>query len=67
MTQQGYSGSEPRESETDDDGLDLAPSVQAMIGRQLKAHYDDLVTAPIADTIMLLLAQLEAKESGGSR
>ena len=31
------------------------------------ADYDDLVQAPIPDTIMLLLAQLEAKETEGGQ
>ncbi len=36
--------------------------VQDAIGRSLKAHYDDLVNAPIPDRFLVLLAQLEAKE-----
>lgn len=36
--------------------------VQDAIGRSLKAHYDDLVKAPIPDRFLVLLAQLEAKE-----
>ncbi len=47
-----------------DDDVELAPAIQAVIGHHLKAHYDDLVQAPIPDTLMLLLAQLEAKETG---
>ncbi|MFX7845104.1 NepR family anti-sigma factor, partial [Acinetobacter baumannii] len=32
--------------------------VQDAIGRSLKAHYDDLVNAPIPDRFLVLLAQL---------
>ncbi len=38
---------------------------QAAIGRQLKAHYDELVNAPVPDKFLVLLAKLEARESGG--
>jgi len=40
----------------------LDQRVQDAIGRSLKAHYDDLVKAPIPDRFLVLLAQLEAKE-----
>ncbi|QCI67780.1 NepR family anti-sigma factor [Phreatobacter stygius] len=40
----------------------LDQRVQDAIGRSLKAHYDDLVRAPIPDRFLVLLAQLEAKE-----
>lgn len=51
--------------EPDDEDSELAPRVQQLLGERLKQHYDDLVQAPIPDTIMLLLAQLEAKETEG--
>ncbi len=51
-------------ADTDDDAVEVQPAVEAMIGQHLKAHYDDLVNAPVPDTILLLLAQLEAKELG---
>ncbi|KFC70892.1 hypothetical protein FG93_02649 [Bosea sp. LC85] len=44
----------------------LDPRVQESIGRSLKAHYDDLINAPIPDKFLVLLAQLEAKESRSS-
>lgn len=44
----------------------LDPKVQESIGRSLKAHYDDLVNAPIPDKFLVLLAQLEAREQRGS-
>ena len=36
--------------------------MQESIGRSLKAHYDDLINAPIPDKFLVLLAQLEATE-----
>lgn len=52
----------------DEQGLDpvLDPKVQESIGRSLKAHYDDLVNAPIPDKFLVLLAQLEAQEQRAS-
>ena len=41
-------------------GLDARS--QAAIGRTLKAHYDDLVRAPIPDKFMELLNRLENNE-----
>lgn len=58
-----------------EDGSDLEhevmldPRVQESIGRSLKAHYDDIVSAPVPDKFLVLLAQLEATEhrtTGGS-
>jgi hypothetical protein len=45
-----------------DEDVVLDPRVQESIGRSLKAHYEDLVTAPIPDRFLALLAQLEATE-----
>jgi hypothetical protein len=41
-------------------GLDTRS--QEAIGRALKAHYDDLVQAPVPDKFMELLDRLEATE-----
>lgn len=48
----------------DDDNHEIVldPRIQEAIGRSLKAHYDDLVKAPIPDRLLVLLAELEAKE-----
>jgi Anti-sigma factor NepR len=35
-----------------------------VIGRSLKAHFDDIAQAPIPDKFLALLAELEAKEQG---
>ncbi len=50
--------------ERDDDGTDIVldPRIQDAIGKSLKAHYDDLIGAPIPDRLLVLLAELEAKE-----
>lgn len=45
-----------------DSELSLDPRVQESIGRSLKAHYDDIVNAPVPDKFLVLLAQLEATE-----
>lgn len=47
---------------TEDTDFILDPKVQESIGRSLKAHYDDIINAPIPDKFMVLLAQLEAQE-----
>ena len=39
---------------------------QEAIGRALKAHYDDLVRAPVPDKFMELLDRLEATEQSGN-
>jgi Anti-sigma factor NepR len=44
--------------------VELDPKIQEALGRALKAHYDDLVSAPIPDRLLVLLAELEAKEQG---
>jgi FixJ family two-component response regulator len=41
--------------------------IQDAIGRSLKAHYDDLVSAPVPDRLLALLAELEAKEKDRGR
>lgn len=57
---------EPNGGEETDFEAILDPRVQESIGRSLKAHYDDLINAPIPDKFLVLLAQLEAKESRSS-
>lgn len=56
-----------REKDEDDKPVVLDPRIQEAIGRSLKAHYDDLVREPIPDRLMVLLAELEAKERGHER
>jgi hypothetical protein len=42
---------------------ELDVRIQHAIGRSLQAHYNDLLSAPIPDRFLALLAELEAKES----
>jgi hypothetical protein len=55
---------EDADRDRDEDGKDieLDPRIQDAIGKSLKAHYDDLISAPIPDRLLVLLAELEAKE-----
>ena len=52
------------DDDRDGEGPDvvLDPRIQDAIGKSLKAHYDDLINAPIPDRLLVLLAELEAKE-----
>ena len=51
---------------TDDDGQQneatLDPKALESLGRALKAHYEDLVHAPLPDKFLELLGRLEAQE-----
>lgn len=55
------SSPEPVES-SEDAEVSLDPRLDRLIGTSLQAHYDDIVAAPLPDTILVLLAQLDAKE-----
>jgi Anti-sigma factor NepR len=35
------------------------------IGKSLQAHFDDIANTPVPDKFLVLLAELEAKESRG--
>ncbi len=52
----------PEDGADTDAEVMLDPRVQESIGRSLKAHYDDIVNAPVPDRFLVLLAQLEATE-----
>ena len=45
-----------------DRSIPLDPRVVETIGKALKAHYDDILKQPIPDSMLVLLAELEAKE-----
>ena len=45
-----------------DGNFELDARIQDALGRALKAHYDDLVSAPIPERFLVLLAELEARE-----
>ena len=53
--------SNPVENPTLNDAS-LDPKVLETIGRALKAHYDDLVHAPLPEKLLDLFARLEAEE-----
>lgn len=40
----------------------IDPRIDKLIGQSLLDHYADIVAAPLPDAILVLLAQLEAKE-----
>lgn len=46
---------------------ELDAKLQGALGRALKAHYDDIISAPIPDRFLVLLAELEAKETRDDR
>jgi hypothetical protein len=62
MTNMDSAMSDSGASDNDDLDMVLDPKVQESIGRSLKAHYDDIVSAPVPDKFLVLLAQLEATE-----
>ncbi|MCX7341614.1 MAG: NepR family anti-sigma factor [Hyphomicrobiales bacterium] len=41
---------------------ELDSKVQIALGRALQAHYNDLISAPMPDRFLVLLAELEARE-----
>ena len=45
-----------------EEGDQLGAQFGMMIGKALKAHYDDLVEAPVPSKFLDLLAQLESSE-----
>lgn len=45
-------------------GAPAATDVQAYIGRQLRAVYDDIAKQPIPDRFVALMRQLETKGAG---
>ena len=51
----------PAENGAESDGS-LDPKVLETIGHALKAHYDDLVSAPLPQKFLDLLAKLEEEE-----
>jgi hypothetical protein len=39
----------------------LDPRIQESIGKALQAHYDDVARMPLPNSILVLMAELEAK------
>jgi Anti-sigma factor NepR len=44
------------------DSPELDPKIQGLLGRALQSHYQDLISTPVPDRFLVLLAELEAKE-----
>ena len=42
--------------------VQLDPRVVEAIGKALKAHYQDILDLPVPDSMLVLLAELEARE-----
>lgn len=55
-------GIEPITPESESD-VTVSPQVMQAISQSLIAHYNDIVSEPIPDKFLSLLAELEAKES----
>ncbi|WP_296575341.1 NepR family anti-sigma factor [Phreatobacter sp.] len=55
-------GHDDKSEDKDSADVVLDPRIQETIGNALKAHYDDLIKAPVPDRFLVLLAELEAKE-----
>jgi hypothetical protein len=47
-------------------GVRMEPDLQAHIGRQLRAVYDEVVNEPVPDKFVRLLEELERKQAKGS-
>ncbi|MCA0425194.1 MAG: hypothetical protein LCH61_18080 [Proteobacteria bacterium] len=45
----------------------LDATVQDRLGDMLKQHFDDLLSAPVPDQFLVLLAELEAKEQASDQ
>ena len=51
------------EGHGDQEAAPIDPRLDRLIGRSLEAHYEDILSAPLPDKFLVLLAQLEASES----
>ena len=59
-------GSIQNRPSTEDVAIPLPTDVQAFIGRQLRAVYNDVVNEPVPDRFVKLLEELERKQGGKS-
>ncbi|MBV9286698.1 MAG: hypothetical protein JO288_02565 [Hyphomicrobiales bacterium] len=58
---------QPTEDEGRHNDAALDPKALEALGRALKAHYEDLVHAPLPDKFVELLGRLEAQEQGSDK
>jgi hypothetical protein len=59
MIEQKPNGDEP-------EGISLDPVIQAHIGRELRALFDEIADEPVPDRFLALLQSLEAKKQDKS-
>jgi len=57
-------GSSPshKEWEDDDGGSEVSPLVVDAVGKALHAHFQAIANMPLPDRLLVLLAELEARE-----
>lgn len=58
-------GSSPSQTEwdgEDDDGAEVSPLVVDAVGKALQAHFQAIAEMPLPDRLLVLLAELEARE-----
>ena len=57
-------GSSPSQTEFDDDedAAEVSPLVVDAVGKALQAHFQAIAEMPLPDRLLVLLAELEARE-----
>ena len=57
-------GSSPSQTEFDDEdeGAEVSPLVVDAVGKALQAHFQAIAEMPLPDRLLVLLAELEARE-----
>ena len=57
-------GSSPSQTDWDDDdgGAEVSPLVVDAVGKALQAHFQAIAEMPLPDRLLVLLAELEARE-----
>ena len=58
----GLSPSAENPEDDDDVGAEVSPLVVDAVGRALQAHFQAIADMPLPDRLMVLLAELEARE-----
>ncbi len=63
-------GSSPTQAEWDDDEdneTEVSPLVVEAVGKALHAHFQSIAEMPLPDRLLVLLAELEARERRGDK